>query len=39
LIDEQAVYSGNSDGSSVVRDEIPNELRAQAKDMRQELIG
>ncbi|VDK69592.1 unnamed protein product [Litomosoides sigmodontis] len=38
LIEEQAVYSEDSYGTMLRKDEIPAELRTQAKDMRQELI-
>lgn len=39
LIEEQAVYNENSDGSALRWDEVPNELKGQARDMRLELIG
>ncbi|CAG9536452.1 unnamed protein product [Cercopithifilaria johnstoni] len=38
LIEEQAVYSEDFYGNTLRKDEIPAELRTQAKDMRQELI-
>ena len=39
LIEEHAVYNANEDGSELMAEEIPKELRAEASDLRQQLLG
>jgi elongation factor G len=39
LIEEHAVYNANEDGSELRADEIPKELRTEASDLRQQLLG